>query len=586
MRAYGRRHRRWHNRNRQPLLLVANEPRMLDALAALGRLVFRYRSELAPFTVAACLDLAALWLHGTNPGAWGWILGVAGAAVALALLRGVPWGITRPEERVYAATVTAVAGAWLAVATSLSPGHRYLQSALLVAMVAAGVPWWSHRRRRARVRVDRTIQAWPDIAEQVGLAGSRVLSAVVDVWGWRARMTLRAGQTVADVIAHVPAIESGLGTRPGAVRVEPDPAHAGLFLMRVLAEDPHASAVPWPGPIARSVTDPIRLGIFEDATDVDVSMLRRHVLLGGIAGAGKSGILNVILGNLTACPDVVLWGIDLKGGMELRPWAPCLARLATTPADATALLRDAVRVLEARAHAMGDSASRLWLPTEQAPALVIIVDEYAELADNAPAAVEHADSVARRGRALAVTLLAATQRPTQQAMGKGAVRSQMDVRISLRVRERRDTDLILGQGMFAAGWHAHTLDAPGKFLVSAEGFLHPRRARAYLITDDDVSATVSRYAKERPPLDALSADASNHDEETAEVVNDETDPEADLWNALRSAPAGGLSVPELMQRTGMRRTWIYDRLQAHANADRATQVSRGRWRATESDHAR
>jgi S-DNA-T family DNA segregation ATPase FtsK/SpoIIIE len=235
---------------------------------------------------------------------------------------------------------------------------------------------------------------------------------------------------------------------------------------------------------------------------------------------------------------------------------------------------------------MGDSASRLWLPTEQAPALVIIVDEYAELADNAPAAVEHADSVARRGRAVAVTLLAATQRPTQQAMGKGAVRSQMDVRISLRVRERRDTDLILGQGMFAAGWHAHTLDAPGKFLVSAEGFPHPRRARAYLVTDDNVSATVSRYAQERPILDALSADAIDHDEEAAEIADSETDPESDLWNALRDAPDDGLSVPELMQRTGMRRTWIYDRLQAHANSDRATQVSRGRWRATENDHAR
>jgi hypothetical protein len=36
-----------------------------------------------------------------------------------------------------------------------------------------------------------------------------------------------------------------------------------------------------------------------------------------------------------------------------------------------------------------------------------------------------AESVARRGRALAVDLLAATQRPTQKAMGGGALRSQM-----------------------------------------------------------------------------------------------------------------------------------------------------------------
>ena len=52
-------------------------------------------------------------------------------------------------------------------------------------------------------------------------------------------------------------------------------------------------------------------------------------------------------------------------------------------------------------------------------------------------------------------------------MGQGAVRSQMDMRICFRVRERKDVDLILGQGMLAAGWHAHTLNAPGKFLVSA-----------------------------------------------------------------------------------------------------------------------
>ena len=60
-------------------------------------------------------------------------------------------------------------------------------------------------------------------------------------------------------------------------------------------------------------------------------LAHRHGLLGGVAGAGKSGVLNVILAELVACPDVVLWGVDLKGGMELRPWAACLDRLATTP---------------------------------------------------------------------------------------------------------------------------------------------------------------------------------------------------------------------------------------------------------------
>lgn len=96
---------------------------------------------------------------------------------------------------------------------------------------------------------------------------------------------------------------------------------------------------------------------------------------------------------------------------------------------------------------------------------MIIIDEYAELADDAPDTMSDTDTIARLGRAPAVTLVAATQRPTQKVMGQAAVRSQMNIRISFRVEEQRDVDLILGQGK--AGWHAHKLNAPGKFLISA-----------------------------------------------------------------------------------------------------------------------
>ncbi|HEY5986265.1 MAG TPA: FtsK/SpoIIIE domain-containing protein, partial [Streptosporangiaceae bacterium] len=172
-----------------------------------------------------------------------------------------------------------------------------------------------------------------------------------------------------------------------------------------------------------TIAEPIDLGPFEDAAPARVLFLRRHGLVGGVSGSGKSGGLNVLMGNLTACPDVVIWAIDLKRGMELRPWASCIARLATTPAEARSLLADAVAVLEARAAYFAATGQRVWPPSADNPALVIIVDEYAELADDAPEATSDADSVARRGRAVAVTLLAATQRPTQDAMGNGAVRS-------------------------------------------------------------------------------------------------------------------------------------------------------------------
>ena len=152
------------------------------------------------------------------------------------------------------------------------------------------VPWWAHRRRRAKVRVERLLAAWPEIAQAVGLAGSRVMSAVVDVWGWRARFALARGQTITDVITKLPAIESGLGTFRGAARVYPTPdGLANRFELRVLDKDPHADAITWPGPSVASITEPIDLGPFEDAMPCTVLLLRRHGLFGGATGSGKSG---------------------------------------------------------------------------------------------------------------------------------------------------------------------------------------------------------------------------------------------------------------------------------------------------------
>ena len=578
--------RRLRRRDRHaPLMLVADDRYPGETIEALARWLYRYRSELAPFALAAALWLAALYLHARHPGAWPYLPGLT-AALAAVQARGAGW-LDRGIERAYAATVTTVAGLWLTLATLTGPSRPPLPTLLLLGTLAAAWPWWRHRRRRARVRVERTLDAWPDIAEAAGLAGSRVLSAVVDLWGWRARIRLRRGQTVTDAVSRLAAIESSLGSRPGAVRIEADPDRADRFLLRVMDTDPHAQAIPWPGPRSTSITQPVDLGVYEDGALARVSLLRRHGLAGGVAGSGKSGVLNVILGALVACPDIVLWGIDLKGGMELRPWAPCLGRLATTPADAGRLLVDAVRILNARAAALAERGARVWEPTPPAPALVIVIDEYAELAEEAAAAIAAADSIARRGRAVAVTLLAATQRPTQQAMGKGAVRSQMDVRLCLRVRERKDVDLILGQGMLAAGWHAHTLDAPGKFLLSAPGLDHPRRARAYLLTDEDAAGTAARHATSRPDLDPVSAAALANPtptptEDPPPADDPNSDPEAAFWAALRNAPDDGLSVGDLMRATGKRRTWIYDRLTHHAAIGHVTQIGRGRWRATTS----
>src|SRR5215469_1425465 len=115
-------------------------------------------------------------------------------------------------------------------------------------------------------------------------------------------------------------------------------------------------------------------------------------------------------------------------------------------------------------------------------------------------------------------------------MGQGALRSQMDVRLCFRVRERRDVDLILGQGMLAAGWQAHTLNAPGKFLISAPEHDTPRRARAYLVTDQAVTETASRYAALRPELDEVSLRAlAERPYRHQEATEDEHAPDGSVY---------------------------------------------------------
>jgi S-DNA-T family DNA segregation ATPase FtsK/SpoIIIE len=325
-----------------------------------------------------------------------------------------------------------------------------------------------------------------------------------------------------------------------------------------------------------TITAPMDLGLDEDGTKTLADILRRNVLIGGMTGAGKSGVENIIQAKLAQCHDVEPWGIDMKGGMELQPWAETLCELAVTPGQAIRLLAKAVAKLDERAALLTRLGLRTWEPTSDDPAIEILIDEYAELP---PEAQEHADSIARRGRAPAVNLIIATQRPTQAAMGGNAVRSQMDVRICLRVRERRDTDLILGAGSLAAGWDAHALTLPGTFLLSDPEHTIPRRTRAYEITDAQVRAHAARHAI--PGRPARTGDAEPPPERRLRLVTDQDrgGPAGALWDALRAAGPDGASVGDLMAATGMTRPTLYRHLAAYTRAGRAGRTARGRWTA-------
>jgi DNA segregation ATPase FtsK/SpoIIIE, S-DNA-T family len=612
-RRYRRRMRRY-GRNRDaayPMLIIdPYEPFAFLMLAAVSRWAYRHRSAFAPFIIALSAFITAAMLHTHHAQLW---IPIATVTAIIAVVLGFPhsmlrrlptgahvarslyrlWaacGIDRAIERAYASTVIAVTGAWLAAAIAVGPTVKPLPQIDGVGTVLLGIPWWAHRRRREKVRVERIIEGWPEVAENIGLPGAHIASVVVDAWGWTARVILKKGATTSQAIGKIPDIESGLSLRPGSVRVTADQRRADRFTMRVIEKDPQAEPVSWTGSTVTSVTQPIAIGVSEDGQPVRVLVLRRNVLIGGIMGSGKSGVLNVLIAALVGCRDVVLWGVDLKGGMELQPWADCLGRLATTPEEACALFRDAVGWLNRRAREKATQGKRVLDPTPDDPALIIVVDEYAELPDEAH---DCADSIARRGRAVAVNLIAATQRPTQVAMGKNtAVRSQMDVRICLRVRERRDVDLILGQGAFNSGWHAHQLVQPGAFLISDPEHATPERHQAYLLTDEQIARQSVQHADTCPELPPGGPDtpptaprSPQSLEPGTSRVADQANPNVTLWAVLSNAGSDGVPVAELKQATGMSRATLYRRLQALANAGRVVQTIRGYWRAAEPSAA-
>jgi S-DNA-T family DNA segregation ATPase FtsK/SpoIIIE len=71
-----------------------------------------------------------------------------------------------------------------------------------------------------------------------------------------------------------------------------------------------------------SIFDPLFLGIDEFGTPVYLPLAYRNLLAGGEPGAGKSSLLNTIVGHAALCHDVALCLLDGKQ-VELGLWEHC-----------------------------------------------------------------------------------------------------------------------------------------------------------------------------------------------------------------------------------------------------------------------
>jgi DNA segregation ATPase FtsK/SpoIIIE, S-DNA-T family len=184
--------------------------------------------------------------------------------------------------------------------------------------------------------------------------------------------------------------------------------------------------------------------------EIDLVADGPHGLLAGTTGSGKSELLRSLVASLAVRHPprrIVFVLVDFKGGATFDPFRglPHLAGSITDldPTSAGRVLEALEAELRTREE-MLRSAGVASLDADDpiVPHLLVVVDEFAALADQAPATLDGLVDLARRGRSLGMHVLLATQRPAG-VVGE-RIRANTSIRIALRVHDRADSEDVIG----------------------------------------------------------------------------------------------------------------------------------------------
>ncbi|MET3949667.1 FtsK/SpoIIIE domain-containing protein [Arthrobacter sp. UYEF36] len=230
-------------------------------------------------------------------------------------------------------------------------------------------------------------------------------------------------------------------------------------LLRVSAEDVSSRWAASPGSgglpvlVGLGSSGPVRLDLQADGP---------HFLVAGTTGSGKSEFLRTLAAALAAAhpPDRVnLLFIDFKGGSALRPLAGlahCVGLLTDLDlhevARALVSLGAEVRRREVllASHQAADLTAYEALDPHGPPLphLVLIIDEFRMLVDEAPDALAELMRIAAIGRSLGIHLIMATQRP--QGAVSADIRANVTSCIALRVQSELESFDIINSRLAAA----------------------------------------------------------------------------------------------------------------------------------------
>ncbi len=177
-----------------------------------------------------------------------------------------------------------------------------------------------------------------------------------------------------------------------------------------------------------------------------------HALVAGTTGSGKSELLQTLVAGLALAhpPDRCSFLlVDYKGGAAFAETAalPHTVGMVTDldPQSTARALRSLGAELTRREQVLAEHGVRdLGQLPEHVPLarLVIVVDEFATLAEELPDFVLGLVGIAQRGRSLGVHLVLATQRPA--GVVSPEIRANCSLRICLRTTDEADSRDVLG----------------------------------------------------------------------------------------------------------------------------------------------
>ena len=269
-----------------------------------------------------------------------------------------------------------------------------------------------------------------------------------------------------------------------------------------------------------------------------------HLLVAGTTGSGKSVAVNTMIVSIlykSTPENVRMIMIDPKQ-VELSVYngiPHLLSEVVTDMKEAANALRWCVGEMERRYKLMSSLGVRnlkgynekvlkaiengeplidpLWQPTdgldqkppmlEKLPAIVILVDEFADMMMVAGKKVEELIArIAQKARAAGMHLILATQRPSADVI-TGLIKANIPTRMALRVQSRMESRIILDQQ------GAEQLLGMGDMFYLPPGEAVSIRVHGAFVNDDEVHAVVNDWKSRGEPdyIEEILAGGSDSD---------------------------------------------------------------------------